>query len=58
MLKKVSARKTSQAEISYENAGVPLDQMKVSERRAEPKKAEKAFTTIIKKTHQFHGIKK
>ena len=40
MAKQVLARKTLffQTEISYEIKGVPLDQMKVSERRTEPKK--------------------
>ena len=45
-------------EIIYESKGVPFNQMKVSERRAEPKKTEKRyFPRSLKKTHQFHKIK-
>ena len=41
-----------EAEISYESQGVALDQMKVSERRTDPKKTEmKFFPLSIKKTH-------
>ena len=37
MAERFSARKTKSAEISYESKGVLFDQLKVSERRTEPK---------------------
>ena len=47
--KKVSASETSQSEISYENVGVPYDQVKVSERRKAKKTEEWYFQQSLRK---------
>ena len=47
----------SRAEITYESNGVLFDQMKVSERRTEPKNRNEVISIINKKPRQFHIIK-
>ena len=47
----------SEAKISYESKRVLFDQMKVSERRTEPKTLKLVTSTINKKPRQFHLIK-